>query len=179
MRTLHTLALLVTFSAVVVALAEDKKFSNGEVVFTYPDDWRALPLPPPTAAAFNKGEDMTFTITKNTVEFPSSLNEAFVEYESQELRKQFPEATDFLTASVTHRTLGEILQVDFTQPAARSGRGNRPMRHRFYAVPAGLAVYRIYCVARADQFTRRYEPIFDKVIDSLVLSPAPPKADAR
>lgn len=177
MRILYTMALLAALGA--VALAADKKFSNGEVVFTYPDDWRSLPLPPPTVAAFNKSDDLTFTITKNTVEFPTSFNEAFVEYESQELRKQFPAATDFLTAPVNHRTLGEIMQVDFTQPPAPSSRGNRPMRHRFYAVPAGLAVYRIHCVARADQFTKRHEPTFDKVMDSLVVSPAPPKADAQ
>ena len=183
MRIHHSLAIFcVLFSTMVSAeqgffggRAEFKKFSTGDVVFSHPDDWRTLPVPPPTVAALSKGDDLTFTITRTMVEFPSTLNEAFVAYESDALRKQFPTATDFLTAPVKHRTLGEILQVDFTVPGAKSGRNNRPLHHRFLAVPAGLAVYRIYCVARADEFAKRHQPIFDKVIDSLVITPPQPK----
>ena len=188
MRTHQPIAILCAFSLLFsVSLAAEqgifggradfRKFTTNDVSFSHPEDWRSLPLPPPTVVAFSKGDDLTFTITRTLVEFPTSFNEAFVGYESQELRKQFPDATDFLTSPVKHRTLGEILQVDFTRP--KSGRNNRPLRHRFLAVPAGLAVYRIYCVARADEFAKRHEPIFDRVIDSLVITPPLPKAGGQ
>jgi hypothetical protein len=181
MRTRHfvmTMCLLLTVSlsadqGIFGGRPDFEKFSTGDLVFTHPDDWRALPVPPPTIAAFSKGNDLTFTVTRTNVDFPTSFNEAFVEYESQALRKQFPTGTDFLTSPVKHRTLGEILQVDFTLPAAQGSRNNRPMRYRFLAVPAGLAVYRVYCVARADQFAERHQPVFDKVIDSMVITPQP------
>jgi hypothetical protein len=147
------------------------KFTAVDVTFTYPEDWRVLPSPPPLVANLSKGDDLTFTIIKNPVEFPPSLNEAFIDYESQELRKQFPNATDFLTTQINHRTLGEVMQVDFTTPPAKSGRNRRALRHRFIAVPAGLAVYRIFCVARADEFAKRHQPVFDRVLDSLVITP--------
>jgi hypothetical protein len=38
-------------------------------------------------------------------------------------------------------------------------------------VPAGLAVFRIFCVARADEFVKRHQPVFDRVIDSLIITP--------
>ena len=180
LRTAVVLACLVTVTlsadqGIFGGRTDFRRFSTSEVVFDHPEDWRALTLPPPTIAAFSKGDDLTFTITRTPVEFPPSFNEAFVEYESQALRKQFPDATEFLTSPVKHRTLGEILQVDFTRPGAKSGRNNRPMRHRFLAVPAGLAVYRIYAIARADEFAKRHQPVFDKVIDSLVITPPQPK----
>jgi hypothetical protein len=152
------------------------KFTSGDIVFSHPDDWRHIAVPPPTVAAFTKGDDLSFTITRTPVDFPQSYNEAFVEYESQALRKQYPDATDFLTTAVKHRTLGEILQVDFTRASAQSGRNSRPLRHRFLAVPAGNYVYRVICVARADEFAKRHEPVFDRVIDSLVITPPQPKA---
>ena len=140
------------------------------MTFSYPEDWRTVPIPPPTVAAFSKGDDLSFTIVKSPVDFPPSLNEAFIEYESQELRKSYPNATEFLTTQISHRTLGDVMQVDFTTPATK-GRNNRPLRHRFLAVPAGLAVYRIFCVARADEFVKRHQPVFDRVIDSLMITP--------
>jgi hypothetical protein len=147
------------------------KFTAGEVSFSHPEDWRVLPSPPPLAANLSKGDDLTFTIIKNPVEFPTSLNEAFIEYESQELRKQFPNATEFLTTQINHRTLGNVMQVEFTTPPAATGRNKRALRHRFLAVPAGLAVFRIFCVARADEFVKRHQPVFDRVIDSLIITP--------
>jgi hypothetical protein len=147
------------------------KFAAGDVTFIYPEDWRVLPSPPPLVANLSKGDDLTFTIIRNTVEFPPSLNEAFIEYESQSLRKQFPNATEFLTTQINHRTLGDVMQVDFTTPATKGARNSRPLRHRFLAVPAGLAVYRIFCVARADEFVKRHQPVFDRVIDSLIITP--------
>ncbi|HEU5074275.1 MAG TPA: hypothetical protein VFU02_08880 [Polyangiaceae bacterium] len=184
MRIQHTVAVLCVLSSVSLGAGQGifggrtdfTKFTAADVVFSHPEDWRAVPLPPPTIAAFSKGDDLTFSITRTNVEFPTSFNEAFAEYESQEVRKLFPGATDFRTAPVVHRTLGEILQVEFTLPAQKGSRNSRPLRHRILAVPAGLAVYRIYCVARADEFVKRHQPIFDKVIDSLIITPQPPKA---
>ena len=147
------------------------KFTTGDVTFSYPEDWRAAPVPPPIIAAFSKGDDLAFTVIRNPVDFPPSLNEAFIEYESQELRKSYPNATEFLTTQINHRTLGDVMQVDFTTPAIKGGRNSRPLRHRFLAVPAGLAVYRIFCVARADEFVKRHQPVFDRVIDSLMITP--------
>jgi hypothetical protein len=183
MRIHHTVAILCVLSSAPVwadqgifgGRTDFRKFSSGDVVFTYPEDWRAVPIPPPTIAAFSKGDDLSFTIIRSQAEFPTSLNEAFIEYESQELRKQYPNATEFLTTQIKHRTLGDIMQVDFTLPAPKTGRNTRPLRHRFLAVPAGLAVYRIYCVARADEFAKRHQPTFDRVIDSLIITPPPPK----
>jgi hypothetical protein len=148
-----------------------EKFSAADVVLNYPEDWRQLPLPPPTVVAFTRGNDASFSITRTAVDFPPSYNEAFVDYEVQSLRRQNPDATDFVAVGVKHRTLGEILQVDFTRPPAKTGRNNRAMRHRFFAVPAGNYIYRVYCVARADEFVRRYEPLFNRIIDSLVITP--------
>lgn len=183
MRNLHSVAILCLLFT-TAAWADQRifggearmtKFSTADVAFNHPTDWRRIAVPPPTVATFTKGDDLSFSITRTAVDFPQSYNEAFVEYESQALRKQYPDAKDFLTTAVKHRTLGEILQVDFTVTPA-SGRNNRPLRHRFLAVPAGNYVYRVVCMARADEFAKRHEPIFDRVIDSLVITP--PQVDA-
>jgi hypothetical protein len=151
-----------------------RKFSSGDVTLGYPDDWRQIPVPAPTIAAFTKGEDVSLTITRTYVEFPASINDAFVEYETQSLRKDHATATEFAATTITHRTLGEILQVDFNE-ARVSGRNSRAFHHRFLAIPAGNYVYRVAFVARADEFAKRHEPVYGKVIDSLIITPPPPK----
>jgi hypothetical protein len=153
--------------------AKMRKFAAGDVALSYPDDWRQIPVPAPTIAAFSKGDDASVGITRAFVEFPPSINEAFVEYENQSMRRDHPAATEFASATVTHRTLGEILQIEFTETRA-VGRNKRVFRHRFLAIPAGNYVYRVMFAARADEFAKKYGPLIDQVIDSLVITPPPP-----
>jgi hypothetical protein len=123
-------------------------------------------------AGITRGNDLSFTISRETLEFPQTFNQPFAQYETDRIRRDYPDATEFASSAIKHKTLGEILQVDFVRPkGGQPGRGGRPMRLRIYSIPAGRSVYRVVCLARADQFARQHEPVFNRIMDTLVITP--------
>lgn len=152
--------------------AQFEKFNSGDVAFDYPDNWRLIALPAPVVAGITRGNELSFTISRTSVEYPQAFNEAFAQYETETIRKQYPDATDFTSGTVKHKTLGEILQVDLIRPkGGQPGRGGRPLRLRLYSIPAGRSVYRVICLSRADEFARRHEPVFNRMLETLVITP--------
>ena len=152
--------------------AQLDRFNSGDVVFDYPDNWRLLALPPPVVAGITRNDELSFTISKETLEFPQTFTQPFAEYETDRLRKDYPDANEFTSRPIKHKTLGEILHVDFVRPkGGQPGRNGRPLRLRVYSIPAGRSIYRVVCLARADEFAKRHEPTFQRIMDSLVITP--------
>ncbi len=152
--------------------AQLERFNSGDVVFAYPDNWRLIALPPPVVAGITRNNDLSLTISREMLEFPQTFTQPFAQYESDRIRKDYPDATEFTSGAVKHKTLGEILQVDFVRPkGGQPGRGGRPMHLRVYSIPAGRYVYRVVCLARADEFAKRHEPVFQRIMESLVITP--------
>jgi hypothetical protein len=147
-----------------------ERFTSADVTFNYPENWRQIAVPLPTIATFARGDDLSFSINRQSVEYPENLNEAFIQYELENFRKNYPDATGLTSRVVTHKTLGEILQVEFIRPKGGGG-SRRPLRLRIFVIPAGTNIYRVVCLARADEFTRRHEPVFNQMMDSLVITP--------
>jgi hypothetical protein len=164
------------FPPLTAASEQLEKFNSGDVSFDYPDNWRVNAVVLPTVALLSRGDDLSLTIVRSDFEFPQTFNEVFAQYEADAIRKQYPDAAEFSSRAVMHKTVGQMLQVDFVRPKGTNpSRAGRPMRVRVYAVPAGRSVYRIICLARADEFARRHEPVFIRMMDSLVITP--PQSD--
>jgi hypothetical protein len=157
-----------------------QKFTSADVAFEYPDDWRRTMVPPPVVALFTKGSELSFTVNRSDVDFPQAYNEAFEDYERKSVPGTYPGAANVSSKPIVHPTLGQILQIDFTQPGpTEAGRRPRPMRLRLYSVPVDRFVYRIVCLARADQFEKQHEPVFKRMMDSLVITPPTRKEGSR
>lgn len=163
----------------VSARQKFQKFASADVTFDYPDNWEQMTLPPPTRAAFRRNAELSFVVNRAAVDYPEEFNEAFAALEVKSVPDDFPGATAITSRAIAHPVLGRILQIDFTRTAAQSGRNTRPLHLRLFAIPAGRFIYRIICTARADEFASRHEPVFKRMIDSLVITPPAAKQVAE
>jgi hypothetical protein len=149
-----------------------KRFNAAGVSFDYPEDWQQATLPPPIVAHFIKGQETSFTVTRDSVDFPQVFNEDFAAYEAKSIPEDYPGATSIVAKPILHPKLGQLLRVDFVKPGTVLVGGRRPrqLQLRLFSIPAKTFVYRVTCVAPSEEFAKRYESIFTHMINSLVVS---------
>ena len=148
-----------------------KRFNSAGIAFDYPDDWQQMTVAPPMIAVFTKGAETSITVTRERVNFPQVFNEDFAAYEAKAIPEGYPGATGIVPKSVDHGTVGKVLQVDFKRPGiTQGGRPAPQLQLRLLAIPAATWVYRITCLAKDDEFEKRYEDLFKHMIASLVIT---------
>ena len=146
-----------------------KRFTSPELVLEVPDNWtQHVAVTPPVLLLFTRGNDTSFRIDRQAVPFDQTFDQIFTKNESEILQKKFPNASGLTTSTITHPGLGPILQIDFTLPASQ---GSRAARFRQYSIPVQANIYRVLCVARADQFDKQYARMFTRMIASLAVTP--------
>ena len=131
-----------------------------------------MTVPPPIVALFTKGQETSFTVNRSPVDFPQVFNPEFAAYEAELVPQGYPGASAISSKPIVHPRLGQLLRIDFMKPGTPQGRDRRPrqLQLRLFSIPGEAFVYRITCVAPADEFAKRYEPIFTHMIDSLVIT---------
>lgn len=149
-----------------------RRFSATGVSFEHPDDWQQVMVPPPVVALFTKGQETSFTVNRSPVNFPQVFNPEFAAYEAKLVSQAYPGTSAISSKPVVHPKLGQLLRIDFTKPGTAQTRDRRarPLQLRLFSIPSEAFVYRITCVAPAEEFAKRYEPIFTHMIDSLVIT---------
>lgn len=173
-QRLVALALCVLCSAGVAAEQfggepKYKRFTSSAVMFDVPDNWnQQAAVVPPILVLFTRGNETSFSVQHRAVPFPQQFDPIFIRTETDLIPKNFPDATGLTTTTITHPSLGPMLQIDFTRPAVQ---GSRPIRVRQYSIPKDANVYRVVCMARADQFDRQYARMFTRMISSLAVTP--------
>jgi hypothetical protein len=149
-----------------------RRFSAPGVSFEHPDDWQQITVPPPIVALFTKGQETSFTVNRDRIDFPQVFNEDFAAYETKSIPQGYPGATTISAKPVVHPKLGQLLRIDFMRPGTPQGRDRRArqLQLRVFSIPGEAFVHRVTCAAPSDEFAKRYEPIFTHMIDSLVLT---------
>jgi hypothetical protein len=149
-----------------------RRFTAPGVSFEHPDDWQQIAVPPPVVALFTKAQETSFTVNRSPVAFPQVFNQEFAAYEGKLVLQAYPGVSAINSKPIVHPKLGQLLRIDFMKPGTPQARDRRArqLQLRLFSIPGEAFVYRIACVAPADEFAKRYEPIFTHMIDSLVIT---------
>jgi hypothetical protein len=149
-----------------------RRFNAAGVSFEHPDDWQQMTVPPPVVALFTKGQETSFTVNRSPVDFPQVFNQEFAAYEAKLVPQAYPGASAISSKPIVHARLGQLLRIDFMKPGTAQARDRRArqLQLRLFSIPSEAFVYRITCVAPAEEFAKRYEPIFTHMIESLVIT---------
>ena len=148
-----------------------RRFTGAGVSLDYPEDWQQMTVPPPIVALFTKGQETSFTVNRDSVDFPQVFNQDFAAYEAKAIPQEYPGATSIAAKPIVHPKLGQLLRVDFVKPGTtQGGRRPRQLQLRLFSIPAKTFVYRVTCVAPSEEFAKRYEAVFTHMIDSLVIT---------
>lgn len=147
-----------------------RRFESPDVQIDYPSGWEQTAVPP-TLIAFIEDPELSFTVSRTMFEFSQKFDKIFVEEEQRLLSELYPDATRIASQTVDLKALGQALQVDFRRLGPQNGRNQRMLRFRLYSIPIGRFVYRLFCVARDDQFDSRHVATFNRMISSLAIKP--------
>ena len=149
-----------------------KTFKSAELTIEYPDrDWQQLPGAGTVLVTFaTKRGDAAVVIERAKLGQPlnaGDLTDVFADIESDLVKERYPDATDVKATLAAHGTLGQVVRVEFTRPAAGGAE-----RVRQFSAPGGWFIYRIVCSARTAEFPK-HEATFDRVIASARIAVSP------
>jgi hypothetical protein len=155
-----------------------KTFTSAELTIEYPErDWQQLPGAGTVLVTLaTKRGDAAVVIERDKLGQPltsADITDVFANIEADLVKERHPNAAIVSASLASHGTLGTIVRVEFTRPAAGGAE-----RVRQFSTPAGWYIYRIVCSARSAEFAK-HEAIFDRVIASAKITVTPPTGGLR